>query len=282
MSVHDDVFFQVPQTVVSTSEGAVALPIMYYEASALYAFFLVDTERVAEVTSNPRLTPALTVGGRSLVSIACYEYRDTSVGVYNEVGLAVSATADGAAPALGGWPDLLGSFSSPEQRQVGMHVLDLPVTTAAANAAGREIWGLPKFVTDISYEKHGQQFSCQVADPDGAEPLMTLAGKIGPSIPGRPMSVTLYSELDGHLHRCTVNARGRTHTAPVPRLKLTTSGSTHPMAGRLRALGLDGAAPIGVMWSDAFQSRLNAGVDVPSGHRTVPGSTEPAATKTAS
>lgn len=263
MTTHDDVFFQVPRTVVSTSEGAVPLPIMYYDASAFYAFFLVDRERASAALANDRLTPALTVGDRALASLACYQYRDTSVGVYNEVGLALCVTADDAAMPLGGWPDMLRTASAPEGRTVGMHVLDLPVTTAAANAAGREIWGFPKFVTDISYEKHGRRFDCEVADPDGGPAIMTLAGTIGPSFPGRPLSLALYSELDGQLLRCTVNARGRTRIAPAPGLRLSTSSSGHRMSDHITALGLNGASPVGVMWSDHFQSRLNAGVAVP-------------------
>lgn len=263
MTTHDDVFFQVPRTVVSTSEGAVALPIMYYDTSALYAFFLVDRQAAADLLDNERLAPALTIGERALACVACYEYRDTSVGVYNEVGLALCVTADGAQPALSGWPEMLRTLSSPEGRSVGMHVLDLPVTTAAANAAGREIWGLPKFVTPIDYEKRGRRFRCEVADPDGGPPLMTLSGSANLPLPGRTMSLALYSELEGHLMRCTVNARGRTFMAPGRGMQLTTPGSGHPMSEHLAALGLNGAKPLAVMWTDSFQSRLNAGVDVP-------------------
>jgi hypothetical protein len=274
MTTHDDVFFQVPRSVVSTSEGAVALPIMYYDASALYAFYLVDRDAAAAVITNDRLVPALTVGSRALAAIACYQYRDTSVGLYNEVGLAVCVTADDAKLPAGGWLDMLGSASNPEGRTVGMHVLDLPVTTAAANAAGREIWGLPKFVTEISYEKRGRQFSCEVANPDGGQPVMTLDGKIGPSVPSRPLSLALYSELDGELLRCTVNARGRTRMAAAPGLRLRTQGIGHPMAVHLAELGLNGASPVGVMWTDHFQSRLNAGVAVPAVGRAAASSTQ--------
>ena len=35
-------FFQVPRQRVQTSQGAVDLPILYYDTSTLNAFFLVD------------------------------------------------------------------------------------------------------------------------------------------------------------------------------------------------------------------------------------------------
>lgn len=264
MTTHDDVFFQVPQTVATTSEGDVALPILYYDASALYAFFLVDEDRAAGVLCSERMRPALTAAGRAVAAVACYEYRDTSVGVYNEVGLAVAVTADDDAPPLAGWPEMLTTMSRPESRHVGMHVLDLPVTTAAANAAGREIWGFPKFVTDIRFEHRDHRFHCVVADPDGVPPIMALAGSVAPALPCPPLSLALYTELEGRLMRCTVNARGRSRITTGRGLRLSAQAKGHRMSAHLSALGLDGATPLAVMWTDHFQSRLNAGVAVPS------------------
>jgi hypothetical protein len=45
-------------------------------------------------------------------------------------------------------------------------------------------------------------------------------------------------------------------------LKVSAS-SAHPMAERLRRLGLDGARPFCVSRSDALQLRLNAGAAIP-------------------
>jgi len=45
-------------------------------------------------------------------------------------------------------------------------------------------------------------------------------------------------------------------------MKLTVGDSSHPMADRLRALGLDGAAPFVLNATTNFQSRLNLGVPV--------------------
>ena len=39
---HNAPFFQVPRSHVKTSEGMVELPILYYDTSALNAFFLVE------------------------------------------------------------------------------------------------------------------------------------------------------------------------------------------------------------------------------------------------
>lgn len=254
-------FFQVPRQRVQTSQGAVDLPILYYDTSTLNAFFLVDKARVEAVLKGTGLTPALTIGGKALVALACFEYRDTSVGVYNEVGLAAAVTRTGEALPLGGWRDLLTTLRQPEERRVAFHILDLPVTTAAANAAGREIWGYPKFVTEIPFTLNGRHFDCAVKTPEGGT-LMRLNGRMGPSFPTAPLSLTLLSLREGTMLRATVNVRGAAKMALPGSLKLSVPDHDQPMAQRLHALGLDGAEPFAVSWTHDFQSRLNEGVEV--------------------
>lgn len=257
---HDDPFFQVPRTPFRTSEGTVDLPILYYDTSALYAFFLPPRKNVEALLAGTGLRPALTVGNRALAALACFEYRDTSVGVYNEVGLAVAVCREGETLALNGWRDMLATLSQPEARHVAFHILDLPVTTAAANAAGREIWGYPKFVTDIPFRLHGREFACSVMAPGTQIPLMQLSGRIGASVPVAPLSLTLLSFRDADLVRATVNARGATRLALPGSLRLAVHDNHHPMSQHLHALNLDGTQPAALMWTHAFQSRLNAGV----------------------
>lgn len=257
---NDDPFFLVPRHAVTTSEGRVELPILYYDTSALFAFFMVDRARVEGVLAGTGLVPALTVGELALAAVACFEYRETSVGVYNEVGLCVAVTRPGEARELGGWKDMLATLQQPEMRHVAFHILDLPVTTAAANAAGREIWGFPKFVTDIPFVLKGREVSCQVMAPGTALPVMTLSGQMGPSIPGMPLSLTLISCHRGALWRSTVNVRGDTRLALPGSVRLEVGGGGHAMAERLVALGLDKARSLALMWTHAFQSRLNEGI----------------------
>ena len=258
---HNAPFFQVPRQRVQTTQGAVELPILYYDTSTLNAFFLVDKAKVEAVLKGTGLSPALTIGGKALVALACFEYRDTSVGVYNEVGVAAAVTRSGEALPLGGWRDLLATLRQPEERRVAFHIIDLPVTTAAANAAGREIWGYPKFVTEIPFTLNGRHFHCAVKTPEGGT-LMQLTGRMGPSFPTAPLSLTLLSLRDGEMVRATVNVRGASKMALPGSLKLTVPDSRHPMAQRMHALGLDGAEPFAVSWTHDFQSRLNGGVVV--------------------
>jgi hypothetical protein len=164
-------FLDVPQKKTRTTKGPVGLPILYRDASVLQAFFVVDGAKATDILQGTGLKPMLT-RGRGLAGLVFFEYRDTSIGPYNEVGLALACHS-----GEGTQPGILRDFLRPSRkREIGFHVLDLPVTTEAACAAGKEIWGYPKFVTDLPVEFGKGSFKGTVADPRAKAQICTLDG----------------------------------------------------------------------------------------------------------
>ncbi len=270
-----DPFFQYPLNRVTTSQGELALPILYHDCSTVMALFLVDEERARAAVVDPGLSVVRVWGNKVLVAVAFYEYRQTAIGPYNEVGVAVLVTPrDVPAPQ---WP-LRAMLGALDKNTSGFHVIDLPVTTEAARAAGREVWGYPKFVTPIQFDRQGRQFSGAVIDPTApGQALVALNGKAGIGIPGPLLDLSLYSRLDGPLLRTLVVTRGGASICMPGSLRLNVSAqSQHVMAQRLRALGLHDQTPLIVTMSDALQLRLNAGAPVPEGHRHSAHSAPPA------
>ncbi len=254
-----DRFFDVPRTTATTTCGPVELPILYRDVSNLIAMFRARRSAVEDLLAGTGLVPALGFGGDAMVALSYYEYRDTSVGTYNEVGLAAFVRpASTPAPRL----PIADLYRRVGARTIGAYVIDLPVTTAIANAAGRELWGYPKFVTDISFHLDRRHFESAIDDPDGTAPIAVLAGRLGVGVPAPPMSLVTFSVRQGDLVRTHIDVRGRVRARGPGQLHLDVGGSHHPMAERLRGLGLDGARPLAVMTTDRFQSRLNAGVVV--------------------
>jgi hypothetical protein len=253
-----DPFFQVPQTTATTSLGPAELPALYYDVSTLTALFTVEAERAAAQLAPLELKPGLHWGGKAVVGLAFYEYRDTSLGPYNEVGLAIAALPCHESVALGGWPQLWSRLGT---RRLGFYILNLPVTTEAANVGGREIYGYPKFVTEIPFKLEGGAFSAAVLDPRGREPILTFNGRLGIGVPSTPLSLVLYSVLNGARLRTEVDVRGGTRLRGKGELRLCVGGSDHVMARNLRELGLHDRQPFLVMDTHRFQSRLNAPVE---------------------
>ena len=253
---NQDPFFQYPLISAPTSQGAVDLPILYYDNSNMIAMFWVDYDAAQNIVGPQELTAIRFAGGKALVALAFYEYRHTAIAPYNEVGVAIAALPNGCtAPKF----PLLSLFYKLDTNRAGFYVVDLPVTTPAACAAGREIWGYPKFVTPISFSLDGARFSGTVSDPERQTSLLSLSGSAGMGIPGPLLDLVLYSRLEGKLLRTLVNTRGGGKIALGGSIRLSVSDSNHVMSRNLRALGLQNARPAFVSYTHTLQLRLNAG-----------------------
>lgn len=254
---HHDGFFRVPRTVHRTSAGPVELPILYYDATNVIALFDGDARGAEALLEGTGLEPAIVHDGRALVGLSFYEYRDTTVGAYNEVGAAIFARRRGDRGPLPGLAELL---LAPRRRRVGAWVVDLPVTTEVANAAGRELWGYPKFVTPIDFSLSGRRLRGVVRDPSGAAPICELSGTMGPGVPVPSISLVTFTRLDGALVRTHVDVRAPTRYRTAGDVTLHVGASDHPMADHLRVLGLDVCRPRAMLVTTAFRSLLHAGV----------------------
>jgi hypothetical protein len=155
-------------------------------------------------------------------------------------------------------------FRSVYTRLVGFHIVDLPVTTARAHAAGRELWGYPKFITPIDFTLQKKQLDCCVHDPANLGKIMTLGGKLGVGVPSPALDLVNFDRIGERNLRTTIQTRGHGHLCGRGNVRLRIGTSSHPMADHLHALGLDHAQPL-VMWvSTRFQSRLNQGAPLVS------------------
>lgn len=250
-----DPFFQYPRETRKTSQGDVDFPVYYYDVTNLIAVFRAHPDGVESLLQGSGLKPALGLVGKPLVFLSFYEYRETSIGPYNEVGVAIPVLPQGAKSSHSNLFDLRRSV---DKSQLGFYVVDLPVTTEAANAAGREFWGFPKFVADIPFKLEGNAFSSEVRDPEGSC-ILQLNGKLNLGIKTSPLSAVTYSRLDSKTLRAVINVRGSNKAHPGHGLKLSLGDSQHHMAQNLRTLGLDNQRPLMVLSSSDFQSRLNLG-----------------------
>lgn len=264
-----DPFFNVASKAVSTSEGPVELPILYRSVRNLNAFFLVDRmllQAALDEAGAFNLRPTCEWSGKALIAIACFEYRDTTIGPYNEIALVIAVVRKHVKPRLGHWLQALRDAENPS-REMGWFVVQMPVTTTAACTAGREIWGFPKFVSAIEFDRSGRCVGVSVSDPDHPDDysraIMDLSGDLGVGIPGPSISLMVYTQCKEQWLRTAINVRGGARLHAGGGFKLHIGASAHPMARTMIDLGLQGASPIIVTYTDTFQSRLNGGVALP-------------------
>ena len=223
------------------SDGTVCpLPIRYFDVQTLVATFPTELHRAAELLKGTGLQAVPQEDGKAVVVLYCIEYRQTDIGPYNEVGLTILAVAPGdPIPAV--------------------YVVNLPVTTVAANRAGREIWGYNKFVAAIDVNNDGKKFSTVLRDT-GNEIICALEGWRGASVPAPPTDILTFTLLKGKVIKTLIQVLTPFHASSGDSLVLKVGTSRHPMTHNLRTLALDGARPVLVHYADPFQALLFPGV----------------------
>ncbi len=225
------------------SDGTVCpLPIRYFDDLYLAATFMTDLNRAAELLKGTGLQAVPQEDGKAVVVLFCGEYRSTDIGPYNEIGLTVLSLAPG-------------------DRVPAIYVTNLPVTTALANRAGREIWGFNKFVAAIDIKRDGKTFSATVRDPENIT-IAVLEGSRGASVPAPPTDILTFSLLKGRVIKTHIEVQSPLHVGGGDGFVLKVGTSDHPMAKNLRTLALDGKRPVLVQYADPAQALLFPGVAI--------------------
>ena len=197
------------------SDGAECfLPIRYFDVQCLVATFLAAPDRASELLAGAGLQPVLQEDGRAVVDLYCIEYRKTDIGPYNEVGLTVRAKAPGDPIAAN-------------------YVVNLPVTTAVANRAGREIWGYNKFVAAIDVNSEGKTFSTVLRDSDH-DIIGALEGTRGVSVPAPATDILTFSLHHGRLIKTVIRVLTPSLASSGDSFVFKVGTSRHPMTSNLR------------------------------------------------
>ena len=221
------------------SDGAECfLPIRYFDVQCLVATFLVAPNQASELLVAG-LQPVLQEDGKAVVDLFCIAYRKTDIGPYNEVGLTVRAKAPGDPIAAN-------------------YVVNLPVTTAVANRAGREIWGYNKFVAAIDVNSNGKAFSTALRDSDN-ETICALEGERGASVPAPATDILTFTLHQGRLIKTVIRVLTPSLASSGDSFVFKVGISRHPMTSNLRTVALDEARPVLIQYTDPFQALLFPG-----------------------
>jgi len=176
----------------------------------------VPARRVAELVGPAGLEPATLPGGRAMLSLAFVRYEDGDLDPYREIAVAFLV-------------------ADPEQpKHKGAYIHRLPVDQEFTCAAGRDIWGFPKFVTPIEINQE-LRADRAVLTVDGRMAL-TITQRRGVPAPMRSTAVDAFSFADGVLRRTPWELRGaKSQMRPGgARVELGTG----EIADELRSLGL--------------------------------------------
>ena len=194
----------------------VTIPVEVRKARSWFASFAVPARAVAAIVAPAGLAPATLPGGRAMLSLAFVRYDDGDLDPYREIAVAFLVT-------------------DPEQpKNKGAYIHRLPVDQEFTCAAGRDIWGFPKFVTpiEINQELHADR---AVLTVDGRMAI-TITQRRGLPAPMRSTAVDAFSFRDGVLRRTSWELRGSKSRMRLGGARVELG--TGEIADELRSLGL--------------------------------------------
>ena len=257
-----DKIFDVPRTYYTTSWGETQVPMFFYDVAERRLNYFVEYEKVVPLLEGTGLTPCRFINGKALVSLIFFQYKDVTIGAYDEVTITIVVR-----PRM--LPDPKPYLSKVLLRKrgeswgnMGAYVLEMPVTIPAARAAGREIWGFPKFLTEIPNRLSGREFEFGVLDPDTGGSILSVKGVTGPGVPTSAFDLVCFNNYRDHIWKIIIDARGGYINSRAKKLEIKIGDGNHRMAQNLRQLGLDSLKPFVIQSTDSLKTCLNPGKPV--------------------
>lgn len=213
---------------VDVGVAQIELPIRYWRTDCFMGLFPADLAAVRDLLPSRRLHPVRLPRGRALLAVVAYNYLETGVGPYGEIGISPLCTLDRDAPPL--LPLLQGY-----RHGISGFVAHLPVTSRIAREAGRRIWGYPKFVADMDFELRPERQTVTLGE-GGREILRLDVRRSGPVAVDRT-PLTTYTVRDARLIRTTIPTRAHVATSVGAAGGELVIGD-HPVGRELAALGV--------------------------------------------
>jgi hypothetical protein len=234
----------IPQSPRALSVGSCDLPILYKDASWMGVFFSVELSVATAFLKDSGVEP-WPIFGRAVAAIYAWEYRDSTVGSYNEVGLGIQCRKPGTNPSL-----IKLGFDMLAQPNQGIWVASLPVTTIEACRAGVEIWGYPKYVTNIETRFDQKEGQVKLAD----ELQLNVSG---PTFLKKNIPIATYSKLGNQIQRTSISVKTDVKLCTSGQLKLLSeNGQTGQCAAQLR---LNKSKVLGSFLANQFEAVLPIG-----------------------
>ncbi|MFP4040362.1 MAG: acetoacetate decarboxylase family protein [Desulfosudaceae bacterium] len=251
-------FFDVPGILTRTSVSEVELPMLFDRVRVRHLNFFVEPARANPLLVGTGLIPCRFFNGRCLVSLIFYNYRDVTIGPYDEVTITILVRPKMLPDPRIYITNLL-KKKGESWNGIGAYVLEMPVTIPPARAAGRELWGFPKFETRIPSALSGRDFEFGVRDPDSEEWIVQVRGTRTPGFPMRGFDLVTLSNFRDRIWKTIIHTRVIYKICRLKEIEIRTGDSRHGMVDNIRALGLDTTRPFMALVSDNFKSRLNHG-----------------------
>ena len=239
------------------SSTAYSFPVEFRNVDYVAALYMGNKKAVEEKLLGTGLKAGLSLNGNPIIAVGLIEYKDSDLGAYNEVILAIPVVPISEPSSILNWLQL---YTPLHKRKLGQYILHIPVTSNQSMIAGRDIWGYPKIVANIEHRFLKNHITTKITDTTTSKDQVICEGSMGVGIPIPSMDLMTYSFLNS-IRLCThVDVDAQMNWHPFSSLKITIQDVNNPIAKDLIELNVVNKKPVVVIRASQFKAKFNEGL----------------------
>ena len=217
MELDKDFFDQFEYKEIDFEGDKGVVPAKYYDVFSISALFPVSARKLKKYLPTKKMKLIKPFPGISVIFVKAYEYKLISeLGPYNELGI--------------GYPFI---FKDGDIEFQGTQFIHLPVTTEPARELGVELFGYPKFIADIEFEKSDHTTTCTLNHNN--KHILSIEVPVLKVKRDDSKTTHSFSVKGNKLLRTVVTSQGFSESSSE-RGKATLSLGDHPISKEIEAL----------------------------------------------
>jgi hypothetical protein len=224
-----DFYREIEHASIPWQDYTLHVPVFYPDFRFISAAFLFPLEKARGLMPSKRLKPYRVSPWHSTLSITAYQYRDSDLGPYNEVGIGIPVTIDQETPLFTG-----SLHRMPDEAMAYIH--HLPVTTEIARAVGVDFAGYPKFLADIEFRDQGDWLTCDLKAENQA--ILKLSGRKLPLCPSQRSHIHPLTSRRGYILRSEFILSGCDQGSSKGGADVKLELGEHPIAREMKELNI--------------------------------------------
>ena len=190
-------------------------PVNFRDVHYLAALYISNAEAVGKQLIGTGLKAGLILKGKPVVALGLIQYKNSDLGSYNEVIIAIPVIPEQEKSGYANWLEL---YAPLKTRKLGQYIIHIPVDSVQSMEAGRNLWGYPKTVLPINHQFAQHNVESSIMGEDGNKKLVAFYGNLGIGIPIPSMNLMTYSFLNDwrlHLCNCAMTRGSRQSYSPL-------------------------------------------------------------------
>lgn len=239
--------------------GDYIFPLEFRDVHYIAALYKSNPIAIDQKLRGTGLKPALYFMGAPLTAVGLIQYKDTDLGAYNELIIAIPVIPESARSGLNNWLDL---YTPLKKRKIGQLIIHIPVTTQRSVDAGINLWGYPKTVLPITHQFSKKKIQTRILSADSSSTLFEINGSNGFGVPIPSMDLMTYSFLHQEKIKTYVDVHANTKWMPFSNLRINIHDNKDEMCKDIIALDICNKRPVFTIEATRFKANFFEGIKI--------------------